>query len=250
MRPKTTHRVAFSSVVCVAFVCLATALPARAEFVNPLIRIDLEANGMTGSWELEVTDPSDPFSWNLTAPVEIYSDDPSETYLGTIETLNLGLDGDPQVLLNFSMTAGPAPTLFSVSTGLVLFAPINNPLAFATAAITVTDNNSNGGTATGTFPGSKAYQASYNGGSTFANLVSPVVAPLDDSATGSERLPAVGSVVIPGVVTSINAEYSFLLTAADSASGTSRFNVIVPEPSTIVLALAGLAALFWHRRRK
>ena len=100
------------------------------------------------------------------------------------------------------------------------------------------------------FPGIKAYQAQYNSGpSIFANLVSPVNAPTDTSNTGSDRFPAAGRVPISGIVNSIQSQFSFQLTANDSASGTSSFNLtggtIVPEPSSLVLALLGGLGLLW-----
>ncbi len=252
MRPNEAHGVAFLSVVrvTIALACLTVATPAWAEFLQPQVQVNVSAGGHSGSWELDLTNPTSPLDWHLPSAVDIYSDDVDHVFLATLETLDLGMIGDPQIVLNFSLTAVALPTNVAVSSGAVLFAAANNPLAFATAAITVTDNDSNGGSATGNFAGVKSYEATYNGGTTFADLVSPVVAPVDDSGIGMERFPAVGSVAIPGLVTSIAAGYSFTLTANDSASGTSRFNVVVPEPSTVALILIGTAALLWHCRRR
>jgi len=248
MKPHSIYRVLW--VACFAVALFLATSSARAEFVNPLITVQVSAGGHTGIWELEVSNPSDPYSWRLPEPVDIYSDDPDNVFLGTIDSMDLGLIADPQVALGFAFTAGPAPAVFGVSSGLVVF-PMNNPTGFATASLTVTDNDGNGATAAGLFAGSKVYQATLNGATPFANLVSTVVAPIDDSATSQERHPGVGSVLIPGIVNTISASYSFTLTANDSASGTSRFNV-VPEPSTVALALIGSAALVacWRRRRK
>ncbi len=252
MRSNEAHSVAFLAVlrVAIAFACFAVATPAWAEFLQPQVRVDVSAGGHAGSWELDLTSPSSPLDWHLPAAVDIYSDDVNHVFLATLETLDLGLIGDPQIVVNFSLTAGALATNVAISSGAVLFAAANNPTAFATAAITVTDNDSNGGSATGSFAGTKSYEASYNGGTTFADLISPVVAPVDDSGIGMERFPAVGSAVIPGLVGSISAGYNFTLTANDSASGTSRFSLVVPEPSTVALILIGAAALLWHWRRR
>jgi hypothetical protein len=53
---------------------------------------------------------------------------------------------------------------------------------------------------------------------------------------------------IAGLVTDIQAEYQFTLSANDSASGTSRFEV-VPEPVAMHLALLGIVGLLLARRR-
>jgi hypothetical protein len=56
-------------------------------------------------------------------------------------------------------------------------------------------------------------------------------------------------------VGSIESQFRFVLSANDSASGTSRFDVIpeiIPEPSTVVLLTAGLAGMLlvrWRMRR-
>lgn len=252
MRPTHTYRVASRSAtsLAMAVACLALAAPARGAFVAPQVTIDVSAGGHSGSWQLDLGDPASPLDWHLAAPLDIYSSDASHTLLATIETLDLFYEGDPQVILNFSLTAGAAPTNVAIASGAVLFAPALNPTAFATAGMTVTDNNDNGGMATGNFAGAKSYEATYNGGATFADLISPIAAPLGDTGIGMERLPAAGSVVIPGVVSSIAAGYSFMLTAEDSASGTSRFSLVIPEPSTAALALLGIVALVSVRRRR
>lgn len=251
MRSQFKIRLATLGVVCGAMVVAMLALPqqAKAEFLGNLVQIDVSAGDYSGSWVLPGPTTDDPFSYDLSGPLNIYSSQNSEVLLGTLESLNLRLDGDPQVILNFAFTAGGANTVFSVSSALVAFGAINNPDSFATAGITVTDNDSNGGSATGLFAGAKSYEASYNAGSIFADLVSPVVAPVDDSGIGSERYPLAGTVQIPGAVTSIKGSFNFLLTANDSASGTSRFNV-VPEPSSVILALMAATGLYWAARRR
>lgn len=245
---KSLWRASLVTRICACFLAtLLVAQTARAEFVGNLIQVNVTSGALSGSWSLNVPGASDPFDWYLDSPVEIYSTEEPGTLLATIDGLNLGLDGDPQVMLNFAVTAGAANTNFAITSALVGFSPLVNPPSFATAGITVTDNNSNGGSATGAFPGVKSYEARYNGGSVFANLVSTVAAPSDGTNTGSQNL---GTIPIPGAVSSIQSEFRFLLTARDSASGTSRFNVIVPEPSTILLGTLGIVGLLVARRRR
>jgi hypothetical protein len=162
--------------------------------------------------------------------------------IGTIRGLDIELNGDPGVSLGFFVTANAAPTHITVRSSLVTFGALVNPQAFASAGVTVTDNDEDGASVAGLFPGTLAYEAMYNGSSVFANLVSPVVAPANSSATVSDRFPAVGFSTIAGAVSSIQTQFDFMLSANDSASGTSRFNVVVPEPAGIVLGLLGGAA--------
>jgi hypothetical protein len=206
---------------------------------------------------LPAPDPSGAINWQTTTPLDIYSSTNPTTLLGTIDSMSLAADTDPFVNLGFAVTAGPVPTAFLISSGLPIL-PINNGLAFASAGITATEGGAllDGANVTGAFAGgTKAYEATYNlGGGIFADLVSPVVVPPGGgSNTLSERFPVpIGSRnVIPGSVFQIQSTFSFTLSAFDQASGTSRFDIIVPEPSSVVLAAGALAAVavYGFRRR-
>jgi hypothetical protein len=134
----------------------------------------------------------------------------------------------------------------------VAFAPILNPQAVASAQLGVTDTNGNGVTANGTFAGgTKAFEARYNGPTVFADLVTtPVAAGAFGSNGANEAFPLVGTTPIAGLVSSIQVEFNFTLTASDLASGTGVFTVI-PEPSSVVLAvLGGVGVVLWVRRRR
>jgi hypothetical protein len=229
-----------------------TLLASIAQAVQPStnVTISVQSGSDSGSFTESLPITSNPFVFSLPAPVNIFSSTNPSDLLGTINTLDLTLNTDPTVIFNFSVTAGAAPANFTLSSGIVSFPPITNPLGFATAALTITDNGSDGATATGLFPGSKAYQAQYNGRSAeFANLVSPVTAAPQSSNTGSERFPAFGSAPLVPPVNDIESQFSFSLTATDGASGTSRFTV-TPEPSSITLALLGALGLAWSIRRR
>jgi hypothetical protein len=231
-----------------ALAMLVAASTARADTI---VTIDVSAGAHSNSWSQNVVIATDPFTWTLPSSVEIYSTSAPFPLLATINTLNLTLEVDPQVLLGFFVTAGAVDTNFTISSGVVNFPTLTNPESFASAGVTVTDANSNGASITGAFPGSKIYEAQYNNaGSVFADLVSTVsIVPPQFIGVGSEQFPLIGTTPIAGSVFNIQSQFSFTLTAGDLASGTSQFTVI-PEPSTVVLALMGGAALLWRARRR
>jgi len=166
--------------------------------------------------------------------------------LATINSLSVSVDEDPAVSLVIGVTAGSADTHFTITSSTVAFPTILHPQAFASAGITVTDNDSNGATVTGLLPGGKVYEARYDG-VPWADLIGQLTADVDGSNTGSARRPGTGREAIPVAVSSIQSEYKFTLSANDSASGTSRFDV-VPEPATLALLGAGLGAMLLRRR--
>ena len=188
-------------------------------------------------------------SYDLSGPVYLKATD--GTLLGTITKLSYEVQGDPALFLDFSVHAFVDGN-FTFDTGDLLFPTIDVPVAFATAATTLTADG-NGATFTGNFAGGKAYQATYNGGTVFANLTGVLVSPADNSIAQIERLPAVGNTLIGVSVSSMRAQWDFDLTGNDDASGTSRYEIApIPDASTLMLAFAGvvpLAGCLVRRRR-
>lgn len=163
-----------------------------------------------------------------------------------------GPRSNPAVNLGFAMQAGNAPTTFTVKSALLSFATIPNASGRASAAFTVTDGfNDDGGTLSGlgTGAGGGAYLAQVNGfvpgGANFAELVNQIQIPVMGGNNVSAAFPADYSFFPIGAVSDMSTQISFDITANDLASGTSIFE-IVPEPSALLLALAGLGVI---RRR-
>jgi hypothetical protein len=206
-----------------------------------------DAGEMTWLLQPSQTD-GDRYGWSLSEPVAIMS---GGRILATVTSLGVDIDVDPQVELKFAVTAGTSAQRFTISSAVVPFSAIASPLAYATAAVTVTDNDANGATLNGVYDGDKAYRASYNAAPLvdWAYLVDPITVAPDFSGIGMQRQPATGRLAIPATLTSIQSEFDFWLSANDQASGTSRFDV-VPEPATLVLlALGGMGILIGRRRK-
>jgi hypothetical protein len=237
--------------------CLLAPGSASADLATSTsIDVSVHSGSDWGTWSMTIPSPSGPFNWQLSSPLDIYSTTNPGLLLGTIDTMTLAGDSDPFVTLGFNVSAGAAPTVFSINSAVIGFAPIVNGLAFASASINATEGGAllDGATVSGLFAGTKSYEARYNGGTgIFADLVSPVVtAPGAGSSGVSERSPVpIGSrTVIAGAVGDIESQFNFTLSAFDLAAGTSRFDIIVPEPSSIVLAIGGLVAVVVCARRR
>lgn len=193
-----------------------------------------------GSWDADHKN----WTWNSTADLNIKA--ANGATVGTLENCHFGFEADPTVTLYFDVVAGNSLTSFSIMSGVLTFPTIINGQARATSAVTVTDNNGNGVSMTGTEPGGHMYLAAYNGtpGATFATLNGgPINAGGFDSNFSNDSF---GFTTIMGAVTSIRSEFSFKLTAHDSASATSTFTII-PAPGSAALAVLGLLGA---RRRR
>lgn len=193
-----------------------------------------------GSWDADHQN----WTWNSTGPLQIKNS--AGHVIGQLENCHFGFIADPVVTLFFDVQAGNAMTTFTIASGVLSFPTITNGQAKASSAVTVTDNNGNGVTMTGLESGGNMYRAAYNGqpGTTFATLNGgPINAGAWDSTNNNASL---GFQLVPGAVSSIWAEYSFKLSANDSASATSTF-VLIPTPGA--LALGGLALVALRRRR-
>jgi hypothetical protein len=94
----------------------------------------------------------------------------------------------------------------------------------------------------------RAYEANYNGlapaGTNFAAFIPGLVVATPGGSNATSDGTG-GFLPIAGAVSSMSSRFAFTLSAHDSASGTSSF-VVVPEPASLALVLAGVLAF---RRR-
>lgn len=203
-----------------------------------------------GYWEGDV------YYWTLTQDVDI--EGPLGEYLGTIEHdeangTALEFHQDPEVHVNFAVTAGGTDTTFTLVSSHLSFPQINSPIAYAESAIGVTDRNFDGGYVTYASGKDAVSYSHVNGlypaGSMWAELIEFAgpdyklsVGPLGSDSIADDT-GAAQPVGMP--VSSISTAMTFTLSPADLASGSATFSV-TPEPSA---ALMLLAVLGLYRRR-
>jgi uncharacterized protein (TIGR03382 family) len=192
-----------------------------------------------GSWN------NGQWSWQATQPMPILSS--TGQTLGTLAACSLSYVNDPVVNLNFTITAGSSGNHFIFTSAQLLFPTINPATGDASGGYSLTDSDHVGGaTATGNFPGGTLFRPFYNGfpgGTTFADIVSGIAAPLNGTNSTSANV----SPTAIGAVTDISAQWDFNLSANDTLSASSTFEVVPAPGAGALLALGGLAAL---RRRR
>lgn len=246
------------AAVCTSCAVLSWALPAPADQIEHLYQLNVTVSATSSDGMLAASHtfsiPHGIIDANELAEFTVVSRDSpyylmsGSTVLGTITDLELGVQPDPVVKLKFAVTAGDTDTPFTITSAIVPVSPTYvNPLANASAGITLSDDGDGSATLTGSFPGGKAYEALYNGTNVIRTLVDPVTT--DFTATGSE---AWGPQQVFGTVNVISSQFQFVLSHGDDASGTSLLQVTVPEPGSLVLVVIGgilaLATGFGWRR--
>ncbi len=152
---------------------------------------------------------------------------------GAAQTVNLG----------FNVAAGFLNTSFTIDATDVSFAPLDTVTGAASASVSLTSTNIGTG-ATLSPDGLGVYNASYNAGTSFADLFQ---SNLTAASLTTETYDADFAGPIAGSVDTIDAAWAFTLSAFDLASGTSTFTVVPAPASAALLGLGGLVAV---RRRR
>jgi len=193
--------------------------------------------------------------YQLKNDVEIMS---GETWVGTLvaqdpntgAVTSLEYHSDPEVHLNFALTAGTTDTTFQLTSSHVTFDTINNPFGKAEVGVNVSDRNHNGATLSRVSPLIGTSESYVNGlppapygsgtGSLWRDILAgPVIAPVNGTHSQSDTT-GVDPIAIGMPVSSMCSQLNFRLTALDLASGSSTF-VITPEPAGLLVLLFGLA---------
>ncbi|MCX7427618.1 MAG: PEP-CTERM sorting domain-containing protein [Planctomycetia bacterium] len=221
--------------------------PVQAEFIGSVLTVEATSSAGTASqsWNLP-SEPSDRLVWSLDGKYDLLG---AQGLIGSINQAVVTLEGDPAVGLSFAVSAGNADTTFTITTASVSFPGLTGATGFASAGVTLTDRDSlpgNGASLALTKTNTGLYQATYNSGTTFSELLGALS--IASKGTISANANS-GFQTIVGTVTDIQASYSFTLSKNDSASGTSQFEV-VPEPSVFAMMIFGLISLVLARRRR
>jgi hypothetical protein len=235
--------IAFSALLLLT--AFSTFAPrAQATFIGSTVQIDVSSSLGSGSYTLNVPAIGDQIDWDTGATkIPVFST-VGHTWLADVKQVEVHLDGDPNAFVFFSVLAGGVDTHFSVSSALVGFTPIAGAIGTASGGVTLTDTTGNGAYLNGTFPGITSFQAEYNNGIVFADLVAPAATPLTSIQNGA----LTGVPIVPPVF-NIQSKFDFVLSAGDIGSGTGNFT-ITPEPSSICLAILGGAGLAFIARRR
>jgi hypothetical protein len=248
---------AIVAVAVLLFGSASTVLANASGFSPNVAEVTVTAGPRTGSFSGDPF-PGGTFStlfYDLPGSVTIQSNDVDQIDMLLLETLNIGFAGDPQVDLAFSLlNLLDVPITVSIRTGTIQFSPLVNPDAVASASLTITDAGgaADGVSLAGQFAPDKAYQARYStsGAGNTQTAYASLVGSFNTAGLGADSTEDTnGGLFSPlaATVYMMEAEYQFILSAGDQASGTSTF-VVVPEPATLAfLALGGLLAA---RRRR
>lgn len=221
---------------------VALNVPAIAGTDGPMFAVQAQSAAGVGHFYVHESDGqwvNGVWEWQLTEPVPIIGGTGREV----IATLNQGrvrFVSDPVISLGFAVQAGDAQTTFTITSALLAFPTLINPVGQASAGITLTDYDGTGAVLNGLGPDGGAYHAVYNGfvpgGTEFTEAINTMSAGPFDVVDANHN---VGPVGIAGPVSSMSAQFSFTLSANDLAAGTSIYE-IVPEPASLLLVAAGL----------
>jgi len=197
----------------------------------------------------DMIDSQGNLAYSMTGDIDLIGSVSGEV-LATIDTASVNFIADPVIDLNFDVLGGVSNSVIVVESGELTFGNINNAVASASAALSVTDNQffPGGAGASITPTGSAAYLANTNGlapsGQNFASLFSSPIAFSGGTQTFND---SEATSVIAGSTSSMSSRFGFTLSALDFVSATSTFS-IVPAPSG--LALIGLGSMFVGARRR
>ena len=243
----SVHSLLRIAPTCLALVVLlcASSTAWAGEVSTTFFAIEVESSLGSESWSIDSADVdfdpvTDTWTW-AGAGISLGE-------VATLNQANLTIVGDPQIALGFALTAGMADTTVTITSAILSFNPLVNPDGAASAGVTLTQT---GGDPTATLVGltgdlGSTYAGYYNivpPGTVFAEFIPGLTTETTISDSGNTG----GWIPIVDTVSSMQAQYSFILSAEDQASGTSNF-LIVPEPAGFALLALGGVVLMRRRR--
>lgn len=244
MRSPRQSNMFLIAVLFAAVSSVLIALPALATITGGALNIT--ATNEAGDYatiHIEVPPGPSPWIWSSNEIMEMRSPVTNEL----IAILNpenketrVEYVDDPIIGLTFAVLAGPSPTIFVITSGLLSF-PTMAGEARASVGFSLTDSDGDGATLTGIGDpngAQGAYLAQYNGdagtvsGTTFAEFIPSMNAGIFSTSTQTDALPQLGFLPIPDPVSDMSVMVSFELSANDQASGTTVY--VIQQPPTSV----------------
>ncbi len=178
---------------------------------------------------------------------ELVDNDTMESF-GILEIEEIEFDPDPSVFNNYILTNTTSSTqTYSIPIVVSTTFPAPN-LISGSITTQVIDGGTDGATVAAPTSGS-IYNAMIDG--TVIHTLQDDPFSLYASGGVNNALAAFGPITstVP-VNSSIGVQLDFTLTAGDSAAFLSRFDVVIPEPSTVLLAVFGLVGILLLARRR
>ncbi len=236
----------------------AIGLAAGFSSAGSVTALTIDAASSLGSGTFEVTTdqgttlPDGTFIWSLDSPVDILDAGGSGSTIAQVLSGSILMSSTGSISHSFVIQAGNSSTNVVVGTGLVAVGAFANPMGRASAGITITDTDGDGAMLTGNMAGGTMFEANYDGGAVFANLLAGPfgVATGFDSDAMSDEFPAGAGNFSPvaGPISQIGIDWDFNLSANDSSGGTSVF-VVIPAPAAGLGLIGGLGLMGARRRR-
>lgn len=240
---------------------VSMAAVAMGEISKDVIVISAENQSGSATYTLalddtgwgDTQDPNGVYQWERSESWSMIDPD-NGAVIAEIESLGVLYRNDPQINLEFAFKAGTSETFFSVTSAKLSFEDLPDAVGSATVSLSLTDVNDDGAYVKGESGPSanRVYWAAFNGDfpvvDTFSTLIDGVIVEGEGGTTTyGESDPEFGHRAIGKIVNNMSARLEFSLSGGDFVSGTSGYDVI-PEPGTLLLALAGLVAVRRARR--
>jgi hypothetical protein len=253
---RTRRWINFLTGVGFAVVFSAIAFPALASITGGALNVTAtNESGDYATIHIDVPPGPSPWIWSSNEIMEMRSLVTNEL----IAVLNpenketrVEYVDDPIINLTFSALAGPSPTQFVITSGLLSF-PTMPAEGRASVGYSLTDSDGDGATLTGIGDpngAQGAYLAQYNGfagtlsGTTFAEFIPSMSADAFSSSTQTDALPILGFLPIPDPVSDMSVLVSFELSANDQASGTTTYVIQQPPTSVETVSWGRVKSLF------
>jgi len=243
------HLRRYGGLMVLAVFTLVLAPAAQGDLVGPTLAMSVHAGGETVDVSVPLVElpdqAADRAKFVMHQVINVMGKGGGQC-LATIDDLSVEYVADPVITLGFAVQAGSSDTTFSITSATLTFPALTHPTGEASAEMMLEDlGGSTGATAQAVAPDEGMFIATYNGTSTFAELIQQVAFSSGGPLTSDS---SVGPDTIADSVDSMQSRIAMTLSAGDKASGLFVYE-IVPEPATIGLLALGGVALLGRRRR-